>query len=60
MAADPAFADEYATSRMIFDNRQPGVPQPLDWHLAGLRAAGFAEAGVAWRSITDAVVVAVR
>ncbi|SUD49440.1 trans-aconitate 2-methyltransferase [Nocardia otitidiscaviarum] len=60
VAADPALADEYAASRAIFDGREPGVPQPLDWHLAGLREAGFAEAGVAWRSITDAVVVAVR
>ncbi|WP_306364168.1 trans-aconitate 2-methyltransferase [Nocardia sp. CC227C] len=60
VAADPALADEYAASRAIFDRRRPGVPQSLDWHLAGLREAGFAEAGTAWRSITDAMVVAVR
>ncbi|MBL1076883.1 class I SAM-dependent methyltransferase [Nocardia sp. 2] len=60
VGADSALTAEFAASRSIFDNREPGVPQPLDWHLARLREAGFAEVGVAWRSVTDAVVVAIR
>ncbi|MEU8896083.1 class I SAM-dependent methyltransferase [Nocardia sp. NPDC048505] len=60
VATDPALRTEYAASRTIFDTRTPGTPQPLPWHLTHLREAGFAEVGVAWRSITDAVVVAIR
>ncbi|MCP2300176.1 Methyltransferase domain-containing protein [Nocardia amikacinitolerans] len=60
IAADPELADETAASRAIFEGRKPGVPQPLAWHLDRLAEAGFTEAGVAWRSITDAVVVAIR
>ncbi|MFI6867719.1 hypothetical protein [Nocardia sp. NPDC050406] len=60
IAADPVLADEYAASRAIFDARTPGVPQPLTWHLDRLAEAGFTESGTAWRSITDAVVVAIR
>ncbi|MEV5836942.1 class I SAM-dependent methyltransferase [Nocardia sp. NPDC052112] len=60
VADEPRLAAEYAASRAIFDSRVRGVPQPLAWHRARLREAGFAETGVAWRSITDAVIVAIR
>ncbi|WP_433621957.1 class I SAM-dependent methyltransferase [Nocardia sp. CA-120079] len=60
VAADPVLADEFAASRAIFEGRVRGVSHPLAWHRARLREAGFAETGVAWRSITDAVVVAIR
>jgi SAM-dependent methyltransferase len=33
---------------------------PSDWHVAALRDAGYAEAGLVWRGLTDAVVVGVR
>ncbi|MGV9410522.1 hypothetical protein ACWDOP_11455 [Nocardia sp. NPDC003693] len=60
IADDSRLSNELAASRAILDNRQQGVPQTLDWHLDRVRAAGFTEAGVAWRSITDAVLVGVR
>ncbi|MFE6858166.1 class I SAM-dependent methyltransferase [Nocardia sp. NPDC057668] len=60
IADDPRLSNELAASRAILDNRPRGVPQTLDWHLDHVWAAGFAEAGVAWRSITDAVLVGVR
>lgn len=33
---------------------------PVSWHVATLRAAGFAEAGLVWRGFTDGVVVGIR
>ncbi|WP_129842425.1 class I SAM-dependent methyltransferase [Streptomyces sp. RFCAC02] len=35
-----------------------GPPHPPAWHLDALRAAGFAEARIAWASLTDAAVLA--
>lgn len=60
IGAEPGLAAESAASRAIFDQHVKGVEQTVDWHLDRLREAGFAEAAVAWRSITDAMVVAVR
>ncbi|WP_309234429.1 class I SAM-dependent methyltransferase [Nocardia sp. XZ_19_385] len=60
VAADPGLADEYAASRAILDEHVQGVTHPIAWHTAELTAAGFPETGVAWRSITDAVLVAMR
>jgi SAM-dependent methyltransferase len=33
---------------------------PVSWHVASLRAAGFAEAGLVWRGFGDAAVIGVR
>jgi SAM-dependent methyltransferase len=33
---------------------------PSTWHIASLRDAGYSEAGLVWRGLTDAVVVAAR
>lgn len=33
---------------------------PASWHVATLRASGYAEAGLVWRGFTDAVVVGTR
>jgi len=33
---------------------------PASWHIAALRDAGFAEAGLVWRSGSAAVIAAVR
>jgi hypothetical protein len=33
---------------------------PSAWHVGALREAGFTEAGLVWRGLTDAVVVGVR
>ncbi|MEV6276254.1 class I SAM-dependent methyltransferase [Nocardia sp. NPDC051832] len=60
VAADPKLADEYAASRAILAEHIQGVTHPVGWHTAKLTEAGFPESGVAWRSITDAVVVAIR
>ncbi|WP_019926229.1 trans-aconitate 2-methyltransferase [Nocardia sp. BMG111209] len=60
VAEAPELAREYAASRTIFDTRVPGEPQTLTWHRDRLRAAGFTETGVVWRSVTDAVIAAVR
>ncbi|MET8875286.1 class I SAM-dependent methyltransferase [Nocardia sp. NPDC004604] len=60
VADEPRLAAEYAASRAIFDSGVQGVAQPIAWHRARLYEAGFAEVGVAWRSVTDAVIVATR
>lgn len=59
VADEPALAEEYTASRAILDTHSTGVTHPPAWHTAKLAEAGFLEAGIAWRSITDAMVVAV-
>ncbi|WP_327151998.1 class I SAM-dependent methyltransferase [Nocardia sp. NBC_01329] len=60
VAFDPGLTEEHAGSRAIFDRHTGGVEHPVAWHCLRLREAGFLEAGVAWRSISDAMVVAIR
>ncbi|MGV9613809.1 class I SAM-dependent methyltransferase [Nocardia xishanensis] len=60
VAGDPGFAEEHAASRAIFDRHGGGDEHPIGWHCLRLKEAGFLETGVAWRSINDAMVVAVR
>jgi SAM-dependent methyltransferase len=43
-----------------FADRPPQPPAPLDFHLAALRAAGFAEVGTVWQYLDDYVVFARR
>ncbi|MFF2085955.1 class I SAM-dependent methyltransferase [Nocardia sp. NPDC058176] len=59
-AADPQLAEDVAASREILREHTTGQEHPADWHLTRLREAGFLEAGVVWRSVTDAVVAAIR
>lgn len=59
-AADPRLAADVAASREILNRHDVGEQHPADWHLARLREAGFLEVGVVWRSVTDAVVAAIR
>jgi hypothetical protein len=61
-AADPALAGPMAERAPLFGgvNHPASFIPPAGWHLAALKAAGFAEAGVAWRSGTDAIVAAIR
>lgn len=61
-ALDPALADAVAERRRFFggSSHPESFTPPAEWHVAALTAAGFAEAGVAWRSGTGAVVAAVR
>ena len=60
-ATDPALAGAVAERRRFFggDHATEFSP-PAGWHVAALADAGFAEAGVAWRSGAGAVVAAVR
>ena len=61
-ARDPAL--RFATTQRweVFGSNYPTeeFSPPADWHIAALSEAGFAEAGVVWRSGTGAVVAAVR
>ncbi|MFI7100633.1 class I SAM-dependent methyltransferase [Streptomyces sp. NPDC050161] len=67
LADDPVLA-EPARQRfdLLGDPREPAGPQDGDrptethWHLETLRASGFAEAGQAWCSPSDALVVGLR
>ncbi len=60
-AADPVLAEAVAERRRFFggDHTAEFVP-PAEWHVAALLEAGFAEAGVAWRSGPGAIAAAVR
>ncbi|MFF7457788.1 class I SAM-dependent methyltransferase [Kitasatospora sp. NPDC008115] len=59
-AADPLLAEQVAVRNRMYGSHADGESHPAGWHVERLREAGFAEAGVAWRSVTDAMVVAVR
>lgn len=61
-ALDPALQMATAQRRAVFPKSYPAeeFSPPAEWHIAALTDAGFAEAGVVWRSGTGAVVAAVR
>ena len=42
------------------DAHHTELDEPAPWHVDALRAAGFAEAGLLWRSLTDAAVIGLR
>jgi len=59
---DPMLQAALAQRRAIFETTYPTTEfsPPADWHIAALKEAGFAEAGIVWRSGPAAVVAAVR
>ena len=61
-AKDAALAVASEQRRALFGGNYPSeeFSPPADWHIAALLDAGFAEAGVVWRSGAGAVVAAVR
>jgi len=61
-ARDPELRAAGEERRVVFPTSYPAeeFSPPAEWHIAALRDAGFAEAGVVWRSGTGAVVAAVR
>jgi trans-aconitate methyltransferase len=61
-ARDPALCSAAAQRRAVFESNYPTeeFSPPAAWHVAALSEAGFAEAGVIWRSGTGAVVASVR
>jgi SAM-dependent methyltransferase len=64
LRTEPELAEAIAARDARFAERGGSAhtesTMPSVWHVATLRAAGFAEAGLAWRGLTDAVVVGIR
>ncbi|MFJ8045956.1 class I SAM-dependent methyltransferase [Kitasatospora sp. NPDC096147] len=58
-AADPLLAEQVAARSEIYRDHRDGEVHPAAWHTARLVESGFREAGVAWRSVDDSLVVAV-
>ena len=59
-AADPLLTDAVAERQARFGIDHLDFDPPSQWHADALLAAGFAEAGVTWRSGTHALVAALR
>jgi len=61
-ALEPALRAVSEERRAVFSTNYPAeeFSPPAEWHIAALHDAGFAEAGVVWRSGMGAVVAAVR
>lgn len=56
---DPQLGPLAADRQRTFPDDHPAESHPpLSWHLATLRAAGYAEAGLLWRGATDAALAA--
>jgi SAM-dependent methyltransferase len=64
LRAEPELASAVAERDARFAERGGSAhtesSMPSAWHIATLRDAGYAEAGLVWRGLTDAVVVGVR
>ncbi|WP_213450131.1 class I SAM-dependent methyltransferase [Rhizomonospora bruguierae] len=61
VAADPTLGPLMAEREKVFGgNHAAETAEPVDWHIAALREAGFAEAGVLWRGGADAAIAALR
>jgi SAM-dependent methyltransferase len=64
LRTEPELADAIAARDARFAERGGSSHTESDlpsvWHVATLRAAGYAEAGLAWRGLTDGLVVGVR
>jgi trans-aconitate methyltransferase len=61
-SSEPALQPAMTQRRAVFETTYPPeeFSPPAEWHVTALRDAGFAEAGVVWRSGPAAVVAAVR
>jgi SAM-dependent methyltransferase len=59
---EPALQHAVTQRCAVFETTYPTeeFSPPADWHIAALRDAGFAEAGLVWRSGPAAVIAAVR
>ncbi|MDT0341636.1 class I SAM-dependent methyltransferase [Streptomyces litchfieldiae] len=65
VAEAPELAERAVERFAIYGNpadgdHSDGEVHPVAWHTDALRTAGFREARTAWRSLTDALVVALR
>jgi SAM-dependent methyltransferase len=59
-AADETLAAPVAERFEIFGDHADGEDHCAQWHIRTLREAGFGEARVVWRSVPDAIVLALR
>lgn len=59
-AREPELAGLLAQREQRFADRPPQALSPLEFHLAALRTAGFAETGTIWQYLDDYVVFARR
>ncbi|MDW5324185.1 hypothetical protein [Plantactinospora sp. KLBMP9567] len=59
-ARHPELAELAVERERRFVDRPPQALAPLEFHLAALRAAGFAEVGTVWQYLDDYVVFARR
>ncbi|GAA5018371.1 class I SAM-dependent methyltransferase [Kitasatospora paranensis] len=59
-AEEPALTGHVAARYALYGEHADGDSHPAEWHAARLTEAGFREAGTAWRSVSDALVAAVR
>ena len=59
---EPALQTAMTQRRAVFETTYPTeeFSPPADWHIGAMLDAGFAEAGVVWRSGPAAVIAAVR
>ena len=61
IAADPVLAPLHERRTQSYpDRHHTEWNPPMSWHLAALRDAGYAEAGLVWRGAADAAVTGVR
>ncbi|MFF5114347.1 class I SAM-dependent methyltransferase [Streptosporangium sp. NPDC000509] len=60
VAHHPELAPLLPERERRFADRPPQPPAPLEFHLAALRTAGFAEVGTVWQYLDDHVVFARR
>jgi SAM-dependent methyltransferase len=63
LRAVPELADAVADRDRRFaerDSHHTELDEPSSWHVDALRAAGFGEAGLLWRSSQDAAVIGLR
>ncbi|MGK5529032.1 class I SAM-dependent methyltransferase [Streptomyces sp. URMC 129] len=60
VAAAPELAEQARRRQEIFGDHGESEMPSAAWHMDTLRAAGFAEVTLAWSSLTDAVVLALR
>ncbi|GAA0686420.1 class I SAM-dependent methyltransferase [Kitasatospora atroaurantiaca] len=58
--ADPLLTEQVAARTAIYGSHADGDVHPAGWHTARLVEAGFREAGVVWRSVSDSLVAAIR
>ncbi|WP_035845149.1 class I SAM-dependent methyltransferase [Kitasatospora azatica] len=59
-AADPRLAEAVAARSTLYRDHQDGATHSAEWQTARLLESGFSEVAVPWRSLSDALVAALR